>query len=309
VNGWQGRGDQDEDFKAALARLKVPFAIGGVLGLLVLCWMRFARADEERVVSSSGFSESGAGLASSPFAPSRAPAPAPKTGLSLVSRSDAPPPSSVRLDSAPGGDRYAASSPGSPSGAAANPAPAQAAAEAAPAADPKEMAAAGLPTDAAGLKRFGSDNRMMTDAIARLLDHPRLLKALFDNKLVVSALMDRETSQRNCSDGAALQSALSSPGAGQAMNAFSGLISNVLSRPDTVAALAGSEMGSRLMACPSIHALASSPAGLASVVMSNPQAMTLASDPRVAQALTTLPQGPALLGDVQSAWSSAAAAR
>lgn len=303
MNGWRGwrNPDQQED-KADPVFLKLSFAIGALLGLLVLGWMRFARADEERVVSSSGFSEGGAGLASSPFSAN----PGARTGLSLVSRSDAPPPSSVRLDSTPGVSPYAAPAPAQTAGAVAA-APAQAPAAPAPSSpvDPKEMAAAGLPTDAAGLQRFGSNNRMMTDAIARLIDHPRILKALFDNKLVVSALMDRETSRRNCSDASALQSALSSPDAGQAMNAFSSLFSSVLSRPDTAAALAGSEMGSRLLSCPSVHALASSPAGLMGIVTSNPQALTMVSDPRIAQALSSLPQGPALLGGVQSSWAAA----
>ena len=306
MNGWRGWGGGDEGPDTT----KISFAIGAALGLLFLGWTHFARTDEESV-SSSGFSEGGAGGASMPFA--RDPRAA-QTGLSLVSRSDAPPPSSVRLDSTPGASPYAApeTAPGARPAAGDASASATAGAAAPPPAaapvDQKEMAAAGLPTEAAGLKRFGSDNRMMTDAIARLIDHPRILKALFDNKLVVSALMDRETSQRNCSDAGALRNALSSPGAGSYTGQMMGLVSSVLARPDTVAALAGSEMGSRLLSCPSVSALASDPSGLMAIATANPQALQLVSDPRVAQALASVPQGPPLLGAVQSSWSSGAAA-
>jgi hypothetical protein len=298
MNCWRRWGGGGEEGPAPT---KVSFAIGAGLGLVVLGWMLFARGGDERV-SSSGFSEGGAALGGSPFSRDR------QTGLSFVSRADAPAPSSVRLDAARGASPYAAA-PAAPSPAApASAAPPAAGPDAAPA-DPKEMAAAGLPTDPAGLRKLGGDDRMMTDAIARLLDHPKILKALFDNKLVVAALMDRETSKRNCNDAGALQSALSSPSAGSYTGRMMGLVSSVLSRPDTVAALAGSEMGSRLLACPSVHALASDPSGLMAIATANPQALSMVSDPRVAQALSSSAQGASLLGGVQSAWSSGAAGR
>ncbi|HEX4047446.1 MAG TPA: hypothetical protein VH309_06410, partial [Elusimicrobiota bacterium] len=180
-----------------------------------------------------------------------------------------------------------------PATAAASPA-----AEAPP--DPKELAAAGVPTDAAGLKRLGSDGGLLTGAIARLLDHPRILRALLDNKLVVDALMDRDDSKRNCADAGALQAGLSSPGAASYESQMMPLVSGVLSRPDTLAAVAGSRMASRLMSCPSVQGLAHDPAGLMAIATSNPQAVSMVSDPRVTQALSSTSEGSSLLGGVQS---------
>ena len=310
MNGWRGWGGEGEE---GPDRTKVAFAAGAGLGLLVLGWMMFARSGEEGV-SSSGFSEGGAAVASTPFSRDRRG----QTGLAMVHPSDAAAPASVRLDSTPGASPYAAgasdagaagsNAPAAPAPAAATAAGAAAAAGSPAAVDPKEMAAAGLPTDAAGLKKMGGDSGMMTDAIARLIDHPRILKALFDNKLLVGALMDGDSAKRNCNDAGALQSALSSPGAGSYTGQMMGLVSSVLSRPDTVAALAGSEMGSRLLSCPSVHALASNPSGLMAIATANPQALQMVTDPRVAQALATIPQGPSLLGGVESSWSSGAGA-
>ena len=62
----------------------------------------------------------------------------------------------------------------------------------------------------------------------------------------------------------------------------------------------GSEMGSRLMSCPSVHALANNPAALTAIAMSNPTAVSMVSDPRVASALASTSQGSSLLGGVQS---------
>ncbi len=304
MKGWSGWGGEEGPDPTKLA-----FAVGGVLGLIVLAWMMFARAEDERV-SSSGFSDGRAGVASSAFFSRRGPKAVP-----FADRPAAAPPSSatfspgslssLRLEPVPGASAGAAVS---ASGSASAPLAGSAAAAAAPsspgasgaAPDPKEMAAAGVPTDAAGLKRIGSDSGLLTGAISRLLDHPKILRALLNNKLVVDALMDRDDSKRNCSDAGALQAGLSSPGAGVYESQMMPLVSAALARPDAVAAMAGSEMGSRLMACPSVQALSHNGPGIAAIVLANPQAVSIATDPRVAQALSSTAQGAALLGGVQS---------
>ncbi|MFI5349095.1 MAG: hypothetical protein ACHQ2Z_06100 [Elusimicrobiota bacterium] len=247
--------------------------------MLILGWILFARSENENI-SSNGFNSGGGGGTASAYSSERRA----QTGLSFVGRSDAASP----IASAPA------------SAAAATAAPAPASADAAPPPDPKEMAAAGVPTDAAGLRSLGSDSGLLTGAISRLLDHPRVLRALLDNRIVVAALMDRQDSKRNCSDAGALQAGLSSPGAGAYESKMMPLISAALARPDAVAAMAGSEMGSRLMACPSVKALANNPAGLMAIAAANTPAVAMVSDPRVAQALSTSVQGASLLGGVQS---------
>jgi hypothetical protein len=286
MSGWRGWGEAETAHPARLA-----FGVGAALGLVFLGWMTVARSGEERV-SSSGFSDGGAGAVSPGIFERRA-----RTGLSLVGRGDAAAPASVKLGVLPGGGPAGAPLAAPAPSAAAAPAPAP---SAAPPPDPQELAAAGLPTDAAGLKKLGSDSGLLTGAISRLLDHPRILRALLDNKLVVDALMDRDDSRRNCSDAGALQAGLSSPGAGAYESKMMPLVSAALARPDAVAALAGSEMGSRLMACPSVHALAQNPAALTAIAAANPQAVSMVSDPRVAQALASSAEGATILGGVQS---------
>jgi hypothetical protein len=71
MNGWRGWGGEEGPDPA-----KVSFAIGAALGLVVLGWMLLARPGEENV-SSSGFSDGGAGMSTSLFARRSAP----QTGL------------------------------------------------------------------------------------------------------------------------------------------------------------------------------------------------------------------------------------
>jgi hypothetical protein len=289
-HGWDGEEGPDST--------KLAFAIGAGLGLLVLGWMLFARAEDDKV-SSSGFSDGGAGVASSPFSSQRRA----QAGPAFAGRSpEAAPSASAPLSGALSSVRPEAL-PGAAASVAGSAAATTAAAAGNPPPDPKEMAAAGMPTDAAGLQKLGSDSGLLTGAISRLLDHPRILRALMDNKLVVDALMDRDDSKRNCSDTGALQAGLSSPGAGAYESKMAPLVSAALARPDAVAALAGSEMGSRLMACPSLQGLAHNPAGLMAIAVANPQVVSMASDPRVAQALSSSIQGATLLGGVRSSLS------
>ncbi len=292
---WRRPGEDDGSDATKLA-----FGIGAAAGLLVLGWVFFARSGEEGV-SSNGFRDGGAGGVASPFSRERRS----QTGLAFVRLTESSAPSSVRPEALPGAAAAAPALPAPSAGVAPAPAgasPAGAPEAAGPAAppDPGELAKAGLPTDPAGLKRLGSDSGLLTGAIARLLDHPRILRALLDNKTVVDALMDREDSRRNCSDAGALQSSLSAPGAGAYETQMMPLVKAALARPEAVAAMAGSEMGSRLMACPSLQGLAHNPAGLMAIATANPQAVAMVSDPRVTQALTSSAQGASLLGGVQS---------
>jgi hypothetical protein len=282
---------------------KMAVVAGTVVGLLLLGWMFYARSGDE-AASSSGFQESGPGAV--PFSSERRS----QTGLNYVRLPDAEPASSstfssgalssVKAESLPGGSPAAASPAPAPAPgpAAAPPAPEKPAAE--KPVDPKEIAAAGMPTDAAGLKRLGSDPSLLTGAISKLLDHPRILAAILNNKLVVDALMNRDDAKRDCADAGALQAGLSSPSAGAYMNQYAPLVKAVLARPDTLAAVAGSEMGSRMLDCPSASGLAHNPSGLMAIAAANPQAVGLVSDPGIAQALSSTSQGAALLGGVQS---------
>ncbi|MDD5304001.1 MAG: hypothetical protein PHS14_12950, partial [Elusimicrobia bacterium] len=181
--------------------------------------------------------------------------------------------------------------------AAAPPAPASAGDEA------KDLAAAGIPTDAKGLSNLGAKEGLLSALAAKMLDHPKILAAIFNNKMVVDAFMSRKLVKQNCESGGALKSYLSDPNSG-GMTKVVPVIQQALSQPATasalVSALAGTEMVKRLSDCPSAKALSNDSTAVVSIAMSNPKALGLLMDPRGMTALASNPQAAGLLSGLQS---------
>lgn len=274
---------------------KLPLAVGAGLGALTVGWLLLSSPEENRLSGTRIFDQPGAAVA--PRVP-RAVERREGTGLSMVhtgltdEEAGAPP--------APEGGSVPAAEPG----AGAAPANPYAAARAAApkdtdAASEKELAAAGIPVTPSGLARLGAKEGLLSAVVKKMMDHPRVLKAVLDNKLVVDAVMGRETSRRNCSDPSALKRDLSDPGSSDMRELFP-LAQQALSKPESASVMLSSKLGQALMDCPSAKALTSDPSMLMSVAMSNPKLLQLASDPRVAQALSASPQASGMFGNVQS---------
>ncbi|MDE2490164.1 MAG: hypothetical protein KGM24_04910, partial [Elusimicrobia bacterium] len=292
MSGWLPEGGDRE-------RIKLGFAVGALLGLVVVAWLAMSRASDD-ALSGRGFDLSGPGSGYAPAGVEKST----QTGLSFVRFGFSAPPSSARPETLAGGS--------APSGPPTPPAPAPAAsAAAAPAASSapppsrEDMAAAGVPTDKAGLSRLGAESGLLSKTVERLIDHPRLLHAIFDSDLVVDGLMGRDSSRRNCSDPSALTALLSNPNSEDVTSTL-GVVKDVLNHPDTAAALADTKMAQRILDCPSVKSLQSNPAGAAAIVAGNPAAIGLVADPRVAQALADNPQATAALGAATAAIGGAA---
>lgn len=303
---------EDEEEEAAprdYSDLKRGALIGAGFAAIVVGWMIFARPGEE-AASTRGFDLGSAG-GSSPSASSRPFSPRPKTGLDLVSSEIGDGPESVKpandlgsQDPAPRAAPPTAAS--QAQGAApppAPPAPAPAPAPSSPADDAKALASAGIPTDAAGLGRLGAERGMLSSLAGKLLDHPNVLKAIFNNKTVVDAFMNRKGAKENCQSGGALKSYLSDSGDG-GMNSVLPVIQKALGNPATasslVSALADTEMVKRASACPSIQELSKDPTAVMTIAMANPKALSVVMDPRGAAALASNPQASSALAAVQS---------
>lgn len=292
--------------------LKKNALIGAGCAGVVIAWMMFARPGDE-ASSTRGFNLGSEGGSSS-GAPGRPFAERPKTSLDMVSSKIGDGPASVTPNVLPGSaasDPAAAASPsvesGPPPPAAAVPASAPAAmppAAAASAADEaKALASAGIPTDANGLSNLGAKEGMLSSLAAKLLDHPKILAAVFNNKRVVDAFMSRAGVKENCESGGALKSYLSDPGSGGMTKVFP-VIQQALSRPSTssalVSVLAGTEMAKRVGDCPSLKALSNDSTAIASIAMANPKALGLLMDPRGMAAVASNPQAAGVLAGVQA---------
>lgn len=271
------------------------------LGAFAGAWIMLSSPDENRLSGTRIFDQQGG---AKPPAVPRAIERREDTGLSMVrvggaAGEAAPTPQQLAGAGASAASAAPAETAAPAAGAPANPYAAASAAPPSPLSD-KELAAAGVPVTPAGLKQLGAQKGLLSALAAKLLDHPKVLKAVLDNKLVVDAVMSRDISKRNCSDAGALASVMSDPGSPQ-MTKLMPLLQQSLSKPEAASAMLSSRLGQALMDCPSTKSFSSSPNLVMSVVMKNPQAMTLMTDPRVAQAMASNPQASGLFSGVSGA--------
>lgn len=283
---------------------KLNALIGAGCACLVIGWMMFARPDEE-AASSRGFNLGGAGSvprSGRPFA-SRSP----QTGLDMVSATIGDGPAGVTPNSMllPGGApadappetlASAREAPAAPPADTAPPAPS-------PADEARDLAAAGVSTDPRELNTLGAKPGLLSALAAKMLNHPKVLAAVFNNKKVVDAFMSRSLVKKNCESGSALKSYLSDSKSDGMTKVFP-VIEKALSSPGTasglVSALAGTEMVKRLTACPSAKELSNDPTAVVTIAMANPKALGLLMDPRGAMALAANPQAAGVLAGLQS---------
>ena len=77
-----------------------------------------------------------------------------------------------------------------------------------------------MPTDAKGLRNLGAKEGLLSALAAKMLDHPKIMAAIFNNKQVVDAFMSRARVKENCESGGALKSYLSDPSSGGMTTVF-----------------------------------------------------------------------------------------
>ncbi len=303
----------DEDGDRGLregGNLKRNILIGAAAAGVVIAWMVFARPGDE-APSTRGFDMGFASGGSSSGRPFEA---RPKTSLDMVSAKIGEAPAGMKLDYLPGSQQpqenqepEMATSPSvssGPTAAAAVPGRDSAATPPppSPADEAKTLAGAGIPTDARGLDNLGAKEGMLSSLAARLLDHPKILAAVFNNKTVVNAFMNRKTVKENCESGGALKSYLSNPNSGGMTKVFP-VIQQALSGSNAsglVSALSGTEMAKALGGCPSIKELGNDSSSITSIAMANPKAMGLLMDPRGMAAVAANPQAAGALASLQS---------
>lgn len=281
--------------------------IGAAAVSMIGIWIWLSYPGDE-AISSRGFDmgTGGPALARQDHPAGASPAAAPRGDILAMIRREALPGSVDLSSSGPSADPglLSKATPPVAAGAAAPrsipPAP--------PEADRRALAAAGIATDAKGLSNLGAQKGLLSAVTAKLIDHPSILRAIFNNKLVVDAFMSRDISRRNCSDSGALKSYLSDPNSAGMTKVFP-VLQAVLANPMTAATLAGTDMAKRLTECPSVQAMSKDPTILLSAAVSNPKALQLLADPRLAQSLAANAQASSLLSGVTASMGGASSQR
>lgn len=270
--------------------------------MVFLGWLMFARSGEENI-SSSGFSDGGAGVAASPFSSARSSAFA-RRSVAVSSLSSATLPSgslsSVRLEAVPGPAAGADQAGAAPAAGAA--APAKESDEP----DAKALAALGVPTDKAGLSRLANQHGLLSRLTNAVLGHPKVVKFLLNNQTIVDGLFSREAGKRNCESGSALTSYLMNGNDPKGVSEDTPILKALMRHPDSAAEAVNSEFGRRVMACPSVAQMKTNPAGMAQAVMANPSLLSIVTDPGAVSAVSANPEAAALFSAAQSAIGSGA---
>lgn len=273
---WVAPGDRPDPRRKYL----VPAAGIGIC-LLALLWWRSARVEEEPLPS-SGFQVNGGGPARTPAHEKRD-----QTGLALVYRGQI-----LRDESGAEtpAESPAPTTPLPPAPADAAPAPPDALS-----ADAAGLARAGIRSDAAGLTQLGLKDELMIGAVRKLLEHPRVLGYLLNDKTLVDAFFSRDDVREKCASAAAQKAWLADASKPDGVSAWLGLVQEAVRHQESAVVGLSSELGKRMMECPSSKQLANDPGSLMQIAGSNPGIMGLLTDPVSTKALSSDPRAAALL--------------
>lgn len=141
------------------------------------------------------------------------------------------------------------------------------------------------PLDGAKALELGSRRGLLSGMAGRILGRPALIRAVFNNKLVVKAYMGRELVRKNCSSPRALKAYLMDGASPEGVREELSIMRSFLRRPESAMAFAGTELMREIVSCPSVSALAKDAGAAQEIAMSNPDLLSLAADPAALRAL------------------------
>ena len=299
---------RDEERAGEDTKRYVLIGVGAIAA--IMGWMFIARPGDE-APSSRGFNLSGTGASPSGVSPRPFMPRGQKTGLDFVGNTIGggpasvkpgvlPPGSSPPPEAAPPSDAPSDAPPDS-AGAPPSAAPAS---PAAPTKSDSRDATANLPNDAAGLTRLGAKEGLLSAMVGKVMEHPKALAYLLNNKTLVNAYFSRDLVKKNCSSGSALKSYLMDSSNPQGVSEELGIARSMLRNPAAASAALGTEFGKRLMDCPSVGAVAKDPGAALVIIGSNPGLMSMLSDPNATKVMNANPQAASLFGAAQSGLGS-----
>ncbi|MDO8806186.1 MAG: hypothetical protein Q7R35_17355 [Elusimicrobiota bacterium] len=132
-------------------------------------------------------------------------------------------------------------------------------------------------------------------AVEKVMNNPKAVGALMNNKYVVEGFMSRGTVKSATGSAQGLANYLKSDGPSNFMN--NPVVKAALNNPALVSAVAGSGMVSAMLNTPAAKALMNDPAALSDLINNNPQLMALAmQNPQTLSTLMANPEVSGLVG-------------
>lgn len=143
--------------------------------------------------------------------------------------------------------------------------------------------------DSGKASQLGSQHGLVTKVIEGLLQHPRVLGLVLNNKTLVRAVMNQSDHQKLCSDSQALQSYITDTRDPSGFMRGFQLLQSSAQYPGATSAILGSELAKTVMQCSSVSQLSHDPNAVMQIATGNPQLISAISNPDLVKALTANP--------------------
>lgn len=173
--------------------------------------------------------------------------------------------------------------------------------------DEKEKSKLGLAVgrlDENGVKKLAESGSLLTRAVEKLLDHPKLVGFLLNNKTLAQGFMKTGLTPKLCKDPKALSSWLADPKSSEGVGMYMQTFQKAMKNPETAGAIVGSELAKTVMnECGSVETLTHDPSLVKEVAVGNPGFFMMLGDPALAGALAANPQAMQAVGNMQSSAS------
>ncbi len=137
-------------------------------------------------------------------------------------------------------------------------------------------------------KYMGQKKGFLTSAVGKAMGNPKMVKALFNNGLVVKGFMGRAKVKEVLQNPDALADYIkNTPAAGNFLN--NAIVKKALNNPAVVKTIASSKLVTTLLSAPAVKELLNDEQKVSEIIASNPELMPLLSNPALMSAFMQNP--------------------
>ncbi|MEA3307573.1 MAG: hypothetical protein U9Q34_07290 [Elusimicrobiota bacterium] len=137
-------------------------------------------------------------------------------------------------------------------------------------------------------KYIGKKKGFLTSAVGKAMKNPKVVKALFNNGLIVNGFMGRDKVKEVLQNPDALADYIkNTPAASNFLN--NAVVKKALNNPAVMGAIASSKLINTLMATPAVKGLLNDEQKVSDILAANPELMPLLSNPAIMGALMQNP--------------------
>ena len=162
---------------------------------------------------------------------------------------------------------------------------------------PEEAAAAVDPKEAKKNQKMGFVYGAISKAAEKLLNNPKALSALLNNDSIVKGFMSRDTVKAATANSASLAAYMKNP-ANLSQFMQKPAVQGGINDPQLVNAVASSKLAGALLDTPGGRALLNDPAAIAGIVQSNPEIVSVLTNPTILNALMQNPKTAGIVGQL-----------